>query len=226
MDLENVIRKLLPFLDGELCRKLSTLATVEFVPKGATQIEVGQVQTHMHLLLDGIMRFYYYDSQQKEHTLCFICEPGYPAMVDAYTKSVMTSAQAVTDVHLLSFPMEECLRLIRKYEALMGMYISMLRKSLLFHVEIAMVLRGCTALQRYMWLLHRFPQVDELASSRHIASFLNITPETLSRLRARKREEPQDFARMYDIYTQKNFDIVLGDVDVDVPFQDMTGQLS
>lgn len=30
---------------------------------------------------------------------------------------------------------------------------------------------------------------------------------------------------MYDAYTQKNFDIVLSDVDVDVPFPDMTGQL-
>lgn len=221
MDMENVIRKLLPSLDGELCRKLSALAAIETVPKGATQMEVGDVQTHIHLLLSGIMRFYYYDSHQKEHTLCFVCEPGYPAMVDAYTKSVMSASQAVTDVQLLSFPMAETLRLIQSHEGLINLYISMLRKSLLFHVEIAMVLRGCTALQRYMWLLHRFPQVDELANSRHIASFLNITPETLSRMRARKREEPQDFARMYDMYTQKNFDVVLGDVDVDVPFQDM-----
>lgn len=219
--MEELIQKLLHISDISLCKQLADIGEIEQLHKGEHFLEIGDHQKKLSILIEGVLRFYYRDQANNEYTLCFVCEPGYPAMVDAYSKSIMTGAHAVSDATLFSMPMEVGLALIRQHPELMGMYISTLRKSMLFHVEVAMVLRGCSALQRYMWFLKTFPQVDKVASNRHIASFLNLSPETLSRLRTRKREEPQDFCRMYNAFSDKNFDTVLGDVDVDVPFDDL-----
>ena len=43
-----------------------------------------------------------------------------------------------------------------------------------------------TAKERYDWLLSKYPQLLQRATLGHIASFLGITPETLSRIRADK----------------------------------------
>lgn len=217
--MEALIQNLLHITDPTLLKQLATLGTIEHLRKGDVLLEIGDLQKNMSILIDGVLRFYYRDQNHKEYTLCFVCDPGYPAMVDAYTKSVLSGAHAVTDTTLFSVPMEVGLELIPRHPELMNMYTSILRRSLLFHVEIAMILRGCTALQRYMWFLKTFPGVDNVANGRHIASFLNIAPETLSRLRAKKREDPQDFGRMYNLYSEKNFDTVLGDVDTDGPFE-------
>lgn len=217
--MENLIRDLLHLEDASLCRQLAAIAELQNLRKGETFLKIGDHQTKLSILVDGIVRFYYRDRNQKEYTMCFICKRGYPAMVDSYSKSILTGAHAVTEATLLNFPMEPGLSMIGHNPELVNLYIRILRKCMLFHAETAMILRGCTALQRYMWFLETFPDVDNLANGRHIASFLNISPETLSRLRAKQREDPQDFCRMFNSACNKNFDMVRADVDLDTPFE-------
>lgn len=217
--MENLICDLLHLEDKALCRQLAEIAELQSLRKGEKFLEIGNYQTKLSILVDGVLRFYYRDRNQKEYTMCFICQRGYPAMVDSYSKSILTGAHAVTEATLLNFPMEQGLAMIGQHPELVNMYITILRKCLLFHAETSMILRGCTALQRYMWFLRTFPDVDNLANGRHIASFLNISPETLSRLRAKQREDPQDFCRMFNAASDKSFDNVWADVDLDIPFE-------
>lgn len=42
----------------------------------------------------------------------------------------------------------------------------------------------CTAEERYQILLHRFPGIMNRIAQKHIASYLGITPQSLSRIRA------------------------------------------
>lgn len=44
-----------------------------------------------------------------------------------------------------------------------------------------------TAMERYRWFLDEYPGLIDRAPHRHIASFLNVTPVTLSRLRREER---------------------------------------
>ena len=217
--MEQLIRDLLHITDDGLCKQFAALGQLEHLRKGETFLEIGGYQTKLYILVEGVLRFYYQDQDQKEYTMCFICEPGYPAMVDSYSKSILTGAHAVTDATLLSFPMAEGLAFVGQSPALTAVYINILRRCILFHAETAMVLRGCTALQRYQWFLKTFPGVDHVANSRHIASFLNIAPETLSRLRAQTRESPQDFCRMYNPISEKNCDAVREELEQDPPFK-------
>lgn len=54
--------------------------------------------------------------------------------------------------------------------------------------ELARAL-GKSASERYRWFLSNYPGLIDRVPHRHIASFLNMTPVTLSRLRRAEREK-------------------------------------
>ena len=66
--------------------------------------------------------------------------------------------------------------LLASFPELMEFYNRILNHALLYHAEIAVMLRSTTPQQRYQWLCARMPEVAARAQKRHIASFLGITP--------------------------------------------------
>ena len=56
------------------------------------------------------------------------------------------------------------------------------------HWQEKINLLSCSAMQRYLWFLENYPNLIDLVGNKYIASFLGMTPATLSRLRRRLRE--------------------------------------
>lgn len=187
-----LIGKLLHITDESICEKLAEHTVLERYKKDEMILQIGSKQTHIRFLVEGAVRFFYLDEVKTEHTQCFVTEPGYPVMVDAYAAPVYSGCHAIKETTVLSLPAEVGYGLMATSPELMAFYNYVLRKSMLFHAEIAMVLRAGDAHRRYLWFLSAFPGLEQLAKSRHIASFLCITPETLSRVRA-KGSEPEPF---------------------------------
>ena len=69
------------------------------------------------------------------------------------------------------------------------MYNRYLVSALEYHWETKMLLYRCTAMERYRWFLSRYPGLIDSISNKHIASFLGMTPVTLSRLRRQLRSQ-------------------------------------
>ena len=99
---------------------------------------------------------------------------------------------------------------------LIEFYCRTLNQALLYHAEIAVMLRSTTPQQRYQWLCARMPEVVARAQKRHIASFLGITPETFSRLFSKKSPEPSDpdeIPTMYHAAELRNSDSLWNQVE-------------
>ena len=65
----------------------------------------------------------------------------------------------------------------------------MLQQALRTHWEIRTMLCQHTAMERYQWFLQTYPALADRVSNKYIASFLGLTPVTLSRLRRALREQ-------------------------------------
>lgn len=176
----------------ELCRKIAEISQYVTFSNNDTFLAIGQHQSSMLFLVEGIARFYYMDPTGKEHTQCFCTTPGYPLMVNINTAGSLSGAHAVGPLRAISMPALPVMQMFGSYPELMEFYNRTLNQALLYHAEIAVMLRGTTPKQRYQWLCHRMPEVANKAQKRHIASFLGITPETYSRLTAKVALEQAD----------------------------------
>lgn len=133
----------------------------------------------------GIFRYARIDSEGSEHIVgfCFagdfVCD--YPSLIK--NSNSLTNAQAIVDSTVYMLPIKE---LNDYWETNMDtqrlgrlaaeeIFIEMYGRLLSFYCD--------TAEQRYISLLKRYPNLPQYISLKEIASFLGVTPETISHIR-------------------------------------------
>ena len=133
----------------------------------------------------GIFRYTRTDSTGKEHivgysfTEDFVCD--YPSLIKK--SNSLSNAEAVTDctVYLLSIKelndYWETNMDTQRFGRLVAeeMFVEMYGRLLGFYCD--------TAEQRYITLLQHFPNLPQYITLKEIASFLGVTPETVSHIR-------------------------------------------
>jgi CRP-like cAMP-binding protein len=90
----------------------------------------------------------------------------------ACEKTILFSLSAVNEEQLLQFPL------------FLKFYTRFLRCSLAAFDEFHFVFGTMPATRKYDYLIDKFPLMIQKAKQKHIASLLNISQETLSRIRA------------------------------------------
>ena len=87
----------------------------------------------------------------------------------------------------IKVPIATIKRLLDRYTELVYVYNELLVKDLEKHLKIKQVLYKYDAMGRYQWFLEEYPGLIDIVSHKDIASFLGMTPVTLSRLRRNLR---------------------------------------
>ncbi len=141
--------------------------------------------TEIPFLLSGVVKSYCLDAEGREKIFCFGYRPGEPVTsiysLDREICSVGT-IEVVRDAMLLYIPLEEMDRLVRGNLEAARIYESLLSRSLQTVIERDHVLASCTARQRYEWFTRYYPGLEEQVSKKDIASYLNMSSESLSRI--------------------------------------------
>ena len=170
---------------GEIQRFLQNVQRAH-IKKGTALVEPGQVQAQLIILVSGVFRGFLLDAEGRDITDCFAFRAGEILMgCNDLTEPSQIHLEAVTDSDVLLLPMEDVLAALEEIPELMEIYNFFLRKALAQHWEGKMLMHQCTAMERYHGLI-------DAVSNKHIASFLGMTPVTLSRLRRKLREEPAE----------------------------------
>ena len=141
-------------------------------------------------LVSGLFRFFFTDINGIEHTDCFCGDPGFPIMPSMGFDCVLPiDIQALEDSELLVIPVELIQYLVENNMEIMRMYNKMLMESVRRHWETKMALYQYGAEDRYAWFLEQYSGLIDRIPHIYIASFLNMNPVTLSRIRSKKKTE-------------------------------------
>ena len=192
MELQNFYVETLKISNTRLVQTLTENSYIKFIKKGDMLQHIGSISTELYFLLKGLLRGFLLDAKGKEVTDCFIYTHGAPVVssVDLGTPSLVY-IEALEDSKLISIPFSVVLPLIENSLELTTLYNRLLSNSLKMHWENKTALVQYAAAERYQWFLENYPGLIERVNHRYIASFLGITPVSLSRVRRLFRNKRQ-----------------------------------
>lgn len=184
-DLINKIKKSIS-LSSQAEEYIYSISKEKMVSKGEILIREGQTVKKTFFVIQGSLRSFCVDKEGKEHTLQFAIKDWWisdfmaiydnePASltVECVTDSAVIefNAQKLNDIYI-QFPEFESFQ--RKN---LERHVVSLHKRILNQLQL-------TALERYSLFLEEYPNIEQHVPNYHIASYLGITQQSLSRVRA------------------------------------------
>jgi CRP-like cAMP-binding protein len=168
---------------GLFCSKLS----VEEVKKKEIIIQGGAVSERMCFFSQGIVRFFHYKDDGPEITSDFYFGPGF---ITSYTSFISAEpsrvfVQALTDMQLLVLKRNDLMALYDKSHALERMGRLIAEQVFIASEKHLLSFLNDAPSARYQWLLKEYPEYIKNIPLQYLASYLGVTPETLSRIRNR-----------------------------------------
>ena len=147
--------------------------------------EAGKIPRQVGFILEGVVRFCYYNNKGEEITHHFIDENNFVSDQQKFEAQVVASEyiQAVTDCKLLVFSKkdwDDIANIIVDWDTITGL---ILKNCLLKTIERRSPLVSEDATTRYLTFFEHFPTLVNRIPLSYIASYLGITQQSLSRIR-------------------------------------------
>ena len=156
--------------------------------KGSVLIRQGQNVNKIFFVTDGCLRSYCIDKNGKEHTLQFAIKNWWISDYIAIhnNESATLTIECLKESNVIEFnatKLNEIFTLFPEYEPfqrnVLERHVVSLHKRILNQLQL-------TASERYDFFLEQYPDIEQYARNYHIASYLGITQESLSRIRVEK----------------------------------------
>lgn len=172
---------------GEVKRPWRTRA----VRRGDTLTREGETERTFSLVLEGVQRAFFHGPGGRDVTVAFAYPPEYSGVPDSFflqTPSAYT-LEALTDGLVLAVDHAPFADLLDRHRELERWAWRLLATAASGRAKREREMLTLSAEERYARLLREAPHLPQLVAQKHLASYLGMTPETLSRLRA-DRSEP------------------------------------
>lgn len=175
-------------LSSEAEAYLYTIAKVKSVSKGDMLIRQGEQVKRIYYVTNGCLRSYCTDKNGKSHTLQFGIKGWWISdYIAIHSKEEATlTVECLTDSTVIEFvaaKLNGIHALFPEFEPYQR--VNLERHVVSLHRRILNQLQ-LTAAERYQLFLDQYPDIEQYTRNYHIASYLGITQESLSRIRAEK----------------------------------------
>lgn len=186
VSLDNLFRQKFQ-LDNDQLALISDKFRQTKIEKKGFYLKQGDIAKSKAFLVKGAVRYFYLDNNLKENTLFFRFENMWLGDIESYHEQTPSkiSIQTLEDSELLIINKTDFAILQQQIPALEKWYAINAVKmyALLFNKLVEAKLR--TPEEKYLHLLDNEPQIFQRVSLQHIAAYLEIEPQSLSRLRKR-----------------------------------------
>jgi len=183
-DIASKIFNTLSFTDRELDILNSKFEKIT-VKKGDIILEANEIVTDQYYVLSGCLRSFFIDSQAKEHTLQFAIEDWWASDFTAFfdTSKSILNIECIQDAVLYRLSKNDIDYIFEHFPQIESFIRKKLEKAFAGFQKRILGNLSKTAKERYVDFITKYPNIEQNIKNYHIASYLGITKESLSRIR-------------------------------------------
>ncbi len=184
MNFKDSLLTIVAFSDDEL-EEIMSYFEQERVEKNQLLVRQGQVCTKLYFLEKGLGRSYYLKKDGREITQWFFAEGKPMSSVESFFQQnpSLYYLEMLEDSLVHSITKEKLDLLFQKYHKMEKFGRILSTEMLTKVVNKLNAIQFQTAKERYEYMLKEFPDISHRVPLGHIASYLGMTQETLSRIR-------------------------------------------
>ena len=196
MDKAYLIKQLKELSDGfglviseDAISKAIGFSRFKVYSKGEIIARTGDKAATAGLVINGVIRSYYIDTEGNDITQYFAAEASW--CIDSGMigfDEMQANWEAIEDTTVMLFDVKDMKELIYSDESLKNVWISVLESGMRYKVyrENGFLVENAT--ERYIAFRKRYPMLSKRVPQHYIATYLGITPESLSRIRSSLKE--------------------------------------
>ncbi len=174
---------ILGIADEGLLKRLEEKAELIDLKKGELYVREGKNCDRVSFLLEGAVMGWRQEPDGRAQVDFFLVRSGAPVISDGKIGQVSpVNFSMVTSGRILAFPAEIIKEGMESSLELTRAYTEDLLENLRGYMMIRNICRR-SARERYEWFLQEYGGCDYRIPDKYIASFLNMAPETLSRIK-------------------------------------------
>jgi CRP-like cAMP-binding protein len=148
-------------------------------------LQAGDVARHDNFVIKGLLRAYTVDDKGQEHIAMFAMEGWWTS--DLYSFLTETPAtqniDALEDSEVLSIEKPDLETLYHEIPKFERFFRIILQNAFIANQQRVLGSISQTAEEQYLAFIKKYPSLEQRIPQHQIASFLGITPETISRIR-------------------------------------------
>lgn len=148
-------------------------------------LKSGDVDTNMTYIMKGVTRTFFTDDRLHEHIFQIGFEDWWcgDMMSNITGEPSHYSVQALEECDVLQISVSAFNEVLDKYPHFDRFFRILLQGAYIANQTRTIDTMSKSAEQRYLQLVKKYPQLEMRVAQQHIASYLGITPEALSRIK-------------------------------------------
>ncbi len=153
--------------------------------KGTTLLKANETVVNQYYVYNGCLRTYFIDKLGKEHTLQFAINDWWISDYTAFfstTKSIM-NIESLQDTTLYKISKRNMEDLYLEIPQLETFFRKKMERAFASFQKRILASLSQSAKERYVSFISTYPNIEQSVKNYHIASYLGITTESLSRIR-------------------------------------------
>ena len=149
-------------------------------------LSAGETCKYIYFVIAGCLRFFTINNQGQELTRYFSLENKFATSLASFIKKrpSIEYMQSIMKSEVLAISRQDYYQLVDTIPEVNQVYRHMLEMAYINSQERIYGFQGQSALERLKWLMDQEPKILSKLSNKVIASYLGVTPYTLSRLKA------------------------------------------
>ena len=169
--------------------EIASITQQRIYKEGEVLLKEGNIAKELFFIVNGVLKITTLNDKGKDVTYFFVRENQFCTILKSFNsgKPGGENIVAACDAEVLAIHRSKLLALYRKLPYLKELIDQVIQQRLIDKIEIRNLYLGCDAASRYRLFIMREPDIALRVSLSDIASYLGITPQSLSRIRKNTR---------------------------------------